>query len=197
MVVRGLRGMVFDVDSEEGKRLLADGGRRYRAAGLEGQALLDRFDAAVPFVRKLAWAAERRAKAVGYVTTISGRRCHFPKDPSGNFDWTHKGLNRIIQGSSGDQMKMAMVELDKAGIRMMIQVHDEVGCSFQTMEQAQGASRIMLVCCPLELPSKVDIEMGDSWGVSMLEAMRAKAKDPKSQAEFEQANVVFQYLEAT
>jgi len=51
-VVRSPRGVVYDVDSPEGRQLLADGARRFRAAGIEGQALLDKFDAAVPFIRK-------------------------------------------------------------------------------------------------------------------------------------------------
>jgi len=166
-VVRSPQGVVYDVDSPEGKRLLADGGRRFRAAGVEGQLLLDKFDAAVPFIRKLAWAAERRAKAVGYVVTLSGRRCHFPKDPSGNYDWTHKALNRIIQGSSGDQMKWAMVALESAGHTMIIQVHDETGISARDEAHAKAAAQVMLDCCPLEVPSKVDVEMGESWGGSM------------------------------
>lgn len=167
VVVRGKLGVLFEVNTEEGRALLKEGARRFEAAGVEGQALLDKFDAAVPFVRKLAQACERRAKEVGYITTLSGRRCRFPKDPSGNYDWTHKGLNRLIQGSSADQMKMGMVALWDAGFRVLIQVHDEVGNSVRSEEEAKAASQVMLDACPLELPSKVDIEMGESWGGSM------------------------------
>lgn len=165
--VRGPRGQTFDVNSEEGARLAEQGARRWEAAGPEGQALLDTFDRRVPFIKKLAKACEARAKAVGYITTLSGRRCRFPKDAEGNFDWTHKGLNRLIQGSSADQTKMAMVACSEAGLDIIIQVHDEIAFSVKSKDEAEHAAHIMRTCTPLELPSKVDVEMGVSWGHSM------------------------------
>lgn len=167
MAVRGPRGRLFDATSPEGKRLAEAGARRFEAAGPEGQAILDQFDSKVPFVRRLAAAAEKRAKAVGYVVTLGGRRCRFPTDPNGNYDWTHKALNRLIQGSSADQTKTAMVELDAAGYDMIIQVHDEIPISISSPAQAYAAAEIMSNCLPLELPSKVDVEIGKSWGHSM------------------------------
>lgn len=167
MAVRGPRFQLFDVNSPEGKRLVEDGARRFEAAGPEGQRLLDTFDSKVPFVKKLAKACEARAKAVGYITTLSGRRCRFPKDRDGNFDWTHKGLNRLIQGSSADQTKAAMVALDAAGFDMIIQVHDEIAFSIRDPKEGEAAAEIMRTCVPLELPSKVDVEIGPSWGHSM------------------------------
>lgn len=167
MAVRGPRGRLYDVDSPEGRRLAEEGARRFEAAGPDGQNLLDTFDAKVPFIKRLAKACEQRAKAVGYITTISGRRCRFPKDPHGNYDWTHKGLNRLIQGSSADQTKMAMVALDAEGFDIILQVHDEVGLSVGDMKEAAAAAELMKTCTPLELPSKVDVEIGRSWGHSM------------------------------
>lgn len=167
MAVRGPRFQLFDVNSPEGQRLVAEGARRFEAAGPEGQALLDTFDHKVPFIKKLAKACEARAKAVGYITTLSGRRCRFPKDKDGNYDWTHKGLNRLIQGSSADQTKMAMVACAEAGLDIIIQVHDEIAFSVHDMKEAAEAAYIMRTCTPLELPSKVDVEIGRSWGHSM------------------------------
>lgn len=167
MAVRGPRFQLFDVNSPEGQRLVAEGARRFEAAGPEGQALLDTFDHKVPFIKKLAKACEARAKAVGYITTLSGRRCRFPKDKDGNYDWTHKGLNRLIQGSSADQTKMAMVACAEAGLDIIIQVHDEIAFSVHDMKEAAEAAYIMRTCTPLELPSKVDVEIGQSWGHSM------------------------------
>jgi len=167
MAVRGSRGHLYNVDSDEGMLLVAQGARRFEAAGPEGQALLDAFDAKVPFVKKLAKACEIRAKKVGYITTLSGRRCRFPKDDSGNYDWTHKALNRLIQGASADQTKMAMVACAEAGMDIIIQVHDEIAFSVTSPEDAQKAAQVMRECVPLELPSKVDVEMGSSWGHSM------------------------------
>ncbi len=167
MAVRGPRGVLYDATSPEGQRLAAEGARRFEAAGPEGQRLLDTFDAKVPFVKRLAKACEQRAKAVGYITTLSGRRCRFPKDPHGNFDWAHKALNRLIQGSSADQTKMAMVACAEAGLDIILQVHDEIAFSVKNRDEAERAAEIMRNSTPLELPSKVDVEIGKSWGHSM------------------------------
>lgn len=168
MVVSDPRTRVnYDVESDQGRILVANGARRYEAAGLEGQSVLDRFDAKVPFIKKLAKACEARAKAVGYITTIGGRRCRFPVDEHGNYDWTHKGFNRLIQGSSADQTKQSMVDCDAAGYDIIIQVHDENAFNVQTETEAQGAAEIMRNCIPAQLPFKVDVEIGPSWGESM------------------------------
>jgi DNA polymerase I-like protein with 3'-5' exonuclease and polymerase domains len=167
MAVRGPRGRLYDVNSEEGRRLVAEGVARFEAAGPAGQELLDTFDEKVPFIKKMAKACEQRAKAIGYITTLSGRRCRFPKDKHGNFDWTFKGLNRLIQGGSADQTKQAMVDCDAAGLDIIIQVHDEIAFSVADQKEAAEAAEIMRTCIPLELPSKVDVELGKSWGHSM------------------------------
>lgn len=136
-------------------------------AGDEGQALLDQFDERVPFIRKTAAAAEQRARRKGFIVTLLGRHCRFPLDGNGGYDWTHKAFNRLIQGSSADQTKQAVIELDAAGYYIQLQVHDEIDGSFETPSAARAAGDIMENCVPLEVPSKVDVETGTSWGDSM------------------------------
>lgn len=176
-VSRDWAGRVFNVNTTEGRALLEMGYRRYEAAGPEGQNIIDEFDRRVPYVRAMARAAEQRAKSVGYITTLSGRRCRFPVAPDGNWEWTHKGFNRLLQGSSADQTKMAMVALSEGGYDqwLLIQVHDEVPLSTFDREHAEGAAEIMRHCVELEVPSKVDVEIGKTWGHSML---GDRAKDP-------------------
>jgi DNA polymerase I-like protein with 3'-5' exonuclease and polymerase domains len=77
---------------------------------------------------------------------------------------TYKGLNRLIQGSAADQTKAAMVALNKAGFRLLLQVHDEVAVSVNNKEEALAAAEIMRNAVQLEVPSKVDTEIGPSWG---------------------------------
>lgn len=166
-VVRGPRWRLYDIDSEEGMRLAMQGARTFDAAGPEGQALIDTFNQKVAYVKALARACEARAKSVGYITTLSGRRCRFPKAEAGNYEWTHKALNRLIQGSSADQTKEAMIACDEAGLDTIIQVHDEIAFSVESRAEAEKGARIMRECTPLELPSKVDVEIGQSWGHSM------------------------------
>lgn len=160
---REARGLI-PVDTERGRMLVQAGGNAFEAAGPEGQALLNRFDHEVPFVKQLAKACEKRAKEVGHITTLLGRRCRFPEISSGLYDWTHKALNRLIQGSSADQTKLALVQLDRAGHYVQLQIHDEIAASVPNREVANDIGRIMCDCVPLQLPSKVDVEIGPSWG---------------------------------
>jgi DNA polymerase I-like protein with 3'-5' exonuclease and polymerase domains len=137
-------------------------------AGEEGQEILDNFDSEVPYVRKLANEATKRATARGFVRTVLGRQLHFEQREDGSYDYTHKALNRIIQGSSADQTKLAIVELDRAGYFIQLQVHDETDGSFGSVEEARAAGSIMRDCIlsrvkPL-VPFKVDTETGKSWG---------------------------------
>lgn len=137
-------------------------------AGEEGQEILDNFDAEVPYVRKLANKATERATSKGFVRTVLGRQLHFEQREDGSYDYTHKALNRIIQGSSADQTKLAIVELDRAGYFIQLQVHDETDGSFGSVEEARAAGAIMRDCIlsrvkPL-VPFKVDTECGPSWG---------------------------------
>ena len=85
-------------------------GFAWEAAGEEGQAILDKFNERAPFIKKLANAVKERANTRGYIITIGGRKLHFPTKADGSYDWIHKSLNRLIQGSSADQMKQALIE---------------------------------------------------------------------------------------
>lgn len=139
-------------------------GKKMEVAGVEGQKIIDQFSDRVPFIPKLAKLVEERALNKGIIRTLLGRAIHFPADPVGNFEWTHKALNRLIQGSAADQMKQAMVNLDKAGIKLQLQVHDEVDLSVKNKDHAERVAEIMRTSAPLLVPSKVDLEIGRSWG---------------------------------
>lgn len=138
------------------------------SAGEEGQEILDNFDQEVPYVRALAKAATARGEERGFVRTVLGRQLHFEQRDDGSYDYTHKALNRIIQGSSADQTKLAIVELDRAGLFIQLQVHDETDGSFSSVAEAQKAGEIMRDCILTRVkpwvPFKVDTEVGKSWG---------------------------------
>lgn len=138
--------------------------RMWEAAGADGQALMDKFDREVPFIRKMAQSCTERVEKVGYIKTLSGRRCRFPLLADGSYDWTHKAFNRLIQGSSADQTKMAVVALEAAGFPLQLQVHDEVDFTVPSREYAEEAAQIMINVVPMHVPSRVDVEVGPSWG---------------------------------
>lgn len=139
-------------------------GRSYVAAGPAGKEIMSRFDNQVPFLRALSKRCSERVRRVGYIRTLLGRRCRFPRDSSGNYDWLHKALNRLIQGGSADQTKKAIVELDRAGFPLILQVHDEADMLVTSRRQAIDAAILMRDAVKLKVPNRVDLEVGEDWG---------------------------------
>ena len=157
---------VVDANSIEGRMLQATkGARPFEMAGDEGQQLLDRFNARVPYVKQLQGMVKTRAQRYGFIRTLLGRRCRFPIHPeTGELEYAHKGLNRLIQGSAADQTKLAMVLADEAGVRMQLQVHDELDLTIWNRAEAELLNEIMVHAIELNVPTRCDIETGDTWG---------------------------------
>jgi DNA polymerase I-like protein with 3'-5' exonuclease and polymerase domains len=155
------------LESPRGQELRAQGNMVWEGPGEEGQRILDSVDKAAPFMRALAKQLEARAQERGYIVTLGGRHCRFPKKSDGTYDWCHKALNRLIQGSAADQTKEAVVQLDRQGYCLHLQVHDEVNLSVTSKAEADAAAEVMRTCVPLLLPVRVDVELGSSWGDSM------------------------------
>ena len=154
----------------------------------EAKELIGSFHQKVPFLRSTIEAVMRRIEhpqSYGSIRTFLGRKCRFtfweptewgvhkalPHDkalaeygPRIKRAYTYKGLNRLIQGSAADQTKAAMVALDEAGFNILLQIHDEVALSVKNKEEAMEASKVMCEASRLTVPSKVDVEIGETWG---------------------------------
>lgn len=154
----------------------------------EADDLIKKFHLNVPFLRGTINAVMKRIDhpaANGTIRTLLGRKCRFnlwePQEWGVNKAlpreqavieygqrikraYTYKGLNRLIQGSAADQTKAAMVALSKAGYHVLLQVHDEIALSVLNKEKAKEAAQIMVDAAKLEVPSRVDVEIGPSWG---------------------------------
>ena len=154
----------------------------------EAAELIGTFHSKVPFLRGTIDSVMRRIEhpaSGGSIRTLLGRKCRFPLwepieyginkalpreqaaieyGPRIKRAMTYKGLNRLIQGSAADQTKVAMIALHKAGFRLLLQVHDEIAISVDGRNDADHASRIMQEAITLEVPSRVDVEIGPSWG---------------------------------
>ena len=147
--------------------------------------LFAKFHANVPFVKQLMEQATRKADHIGYLRTLLGRRCRFDLWEPRAFGihkalplweaekeygrdlkraWTYKALNRLIQGSSADMTKKAMVDLYEEGIIAHIQVHDELNCSIDSDREKNKIKEVMENTVELKVPLKVDAEVGPSWG---------------------------------
>lgn len=136
-------------------------GRSYMKPGPEGEALIRQYHLKMPWIRGLQDAVEGKAEQRGYIRTLQGRRCRFGEGK----DFARKALNRLIQGSSADQTKLAMLHnWREYGLVPLVQVHDELGYSVASVEEARLAEKGMIECVELLVPSKVDLELGPNWG---------------------------------
>ena len=137
----------------------------------------------------------RQAQNTGETRTILGRRIAYdtwePADERGElalpFDaalskWgsrikrahTHKATNALVQGSSADLMKAALVQayqsgvFDVTGLPKLV-VHDELDVAVRDHSKAtEGAIRelrhVMETAIPFSVPILVEGERGSSWG---------------------------------
>ena len=138
-------------------------GAEREVAGPEGRAFLAEFNQKVPFLKEIKDMVELVAWNRKYIRTILDRHIHYP--PGAGME--RKALNNLIQGSSADQIKLAMVLMDENNFRIQLQIHDEIDTTIYSEKTAKDMAEIMTTCVPLVVPSKVDIEIGANWGDSM------------------------------
>lgn len=139
-------------------------GAMVEIAGPEGQAILDKVDRGVPWLRKTAETVETVAKSRGYIRTLMDRRLHFKPDGQGGYEYTYRAMNRAVQGSASEQTAESMIRLDEMGADLLLQVHDELDENIESREQAEAHAREMENVVQLHVPSRVDVEIGPSWG---------------------------------
>ena len=72
-------------------------GHTYEAAGEEAQAIINRFDQGVPYVKALARACTKSAQSKGYILGIDNRRVRFELMNDGKLKDEHKALNKLIR----------------------------------------------------------------------------------------------------
>lgn len=118
-------------------------------------------------MKQLSKRVQGKASKYGFIITAGGRKLNFEEnmDASG-YGFTYRALNRLIQGSSADQMKRAMVDVDKEcpEFYMQLQVHDELDGSVENPKAAERAAEIMKESTTSTVPFKVDIDIGPNWG---------------------------------
>ncbi|MBN2830931.1 MAG: DNA polymerase I [Candidatus Omnitrophica bacterium] len=142
----------------------------------EAQAFIDAYFSRYPKVKDYIEEEINKAKEVGFVTTILGRRRYIPEINSKNIAVKQfaqrQAVNTPIQGSASDLIKMAMIniqdEIKKIGLRskMVLQVHDEL---LFDLPRAELVSLVSLArdkmekVLKLDVPVIVDIKKGHNW----------------------------------
>lgn len=143
--------------------------------------LIAKFYNHYPNVKKIQVKSEYLAYKYGFVETILGRKRRLPEmrktvlhSPAYNA-WARKCLNAVIQGSSADIMKSAMVNLanneqwKSLDAHMLLTIHDELICEIKEDQALQGAEILATVMKQtgqdlIDMPMKCDVEITKVWG---------------------------------
>ena len=151
----------------------------------EASALIGKFNRRAPFVKMLSDRCMKKANEEGVIRTKLGRKCRFNMWETKDFGihtpetfenasakygannikraFTYKALNRLIQGSAADQTKQAIVACVELGYQPLLQIHDEL--CFNVLEaDVEKIVRAMEGCVQLNVPSIVDVALGDDFG---------------------------------
>ena len=73
-------------------------------------------------------------------------------------------MNRLIQGSSADQTKQAMLDCVEAGHLPILQIHDGLCFNIKDKKQAEEIKKIMENAIEFKVPSITEYGLGRSWG---------------------------------
>lgn len=135
----------------------------------EAEEIFASYHQRVPEVKKTYRKATGLAARRGYVLTWGGRKRRFRKSQDGKYLHTHKALNGVLQGSAGDLIKRAMVDVDKeidyASTIMHLTVHDELDFSaLRGEEKTVKRIKDIMEHYELTVPIKAEFEVGADWG---------------------------------
>ncbi|MEJ8475007.1 DNA polymerase I [Roseibium algae] len=146
----------------------------------EASAYIKTYFERFPGIKDYMEAIKKDVHANGYVSTIFGRKAHYPevntKNPNMRAFYERAAINAPIQGSAADILRRAMVRMEdrldasKLDAQMLLQVHDEL---IFEVPGSQVDATISLVrevmekaCEPvlqLSVPLQVDARAADNW----------------------------------
>ncbi|MFP4266398.1 MAG: DNA polymerase I [Spirochaetaceae bacterium] len=137
------------------------------------KAYFNRYSAIARFIDDTV----KKTEKLGYSETMSGRRREIPGINSSN-KTEKQGAERIavntpIQGSAAEIVKTAMIRIDRRikeeniPLRMLLQIHDELIFEAPEGKAEKYAALVreeMENAVTLDVPLKVSVETGESWG---------------------------------
>jgi len=149
----------------------------------EGKAIIDRYYERFPGIRAFSHATLAFAREHGFTRTLFGRKTHFEPNirspnPSIRGGAERAAINAPIQGTSADLIKRAMARMDDAladagltGVKMLLQVHDELVFEVPDGSEEEAAAVIKQVMAKaaepalsLDVPLDVEVGWGAHWG---------------------------------
>jgi len=147
--------------------------------GLEratAQAYIESYFTRYPGVKKFMDETREKARSLGYVETVFGRRLRLPEIQSGSparrQGAERAAINAPMQGTAADLIKLAMVAVQnfldssKLKTKLIMQVHDELVLEVPENELAEVKEKIrdlMQDVAKLDVALIVDVGVGDNW----------------------------------
>ena len=142
----------------------------------EAKKLIDNYFITYSGVKAYFDKTISEAQVQGYVLTLMGRRRYVPEIHSENRNVREKGFraaqNAPVQGSSADLIKVAMIKIadylksTNKQTKMLLSVHDELVFEVpqaELEEVTKEVKNIMETAIQLDVPIKVDINVGRNW----------------------------------
>ncbi len=142
----------------------------------EAKQMIEAYYETYPKLKEYMAEQVKRAREIGYVETILGRKRHLKDINSGNFvvraHAERNAVNAPIQGSAADVVKMAMIKIqkelekEKLQTKMLLQVHDEL--VFESpIDEVDVATHIIKTemenAIETQVPLLVEVGVGKNW----------------------------------
>ena len=142
----------------------------------EAKQMIEAYYETYPKLKEYMAEQVKRAREIGYVETILGRKRHLKDINSGNFvvraHAERNAVNAPIQGSAADVVKMAMIKIqkelekEKLQTKMLLQVHDEL--IFESpIDEVEVAKNIIKTemenAIETQVPLLVEVGVGNNW----------------------------------
>jgi DNA polymerase-1 len=140
------------------------------------QIYVDRYFARFPGAKRYMDETRARARELGYVETVFGRRLWLPELKSGapvrRQAAERAAINAPMQGTAADLIKLAMIsvqgflEKEKLKAMLIMQVHDELVLEVPVGELETVKTKVpelMQSVAKLEVPLIVEVGVGDNW----------------------------------
>jgi len=142
----------------------------------EAKQMIEAYFETYPKLKEYMAEQVNKARQLGFVETILGRKRHLKDINSNNFvvrgHAERNAVNAPVQGSAADVVKLAMIKIDREIMeqqlktKMLLQVHDEL--IFESpADEIEAASKLIKTemenALKTQVPLLVEIGVGDNW----------------------------------
>ena len=145
-------------------------------APCKSQEIIDKYFETYSHVKQFMLGSVEKARELGYVCTLFGRRRNIETINSGNYlqrQFSERAaMNMPLQGTASDIIKIAMIKVfnslksNNLKSKLILTIHDELIVDCESGEEQQ-VKQILKDCMEnavkLSVPLQVDIKSGKTW----------------------------------